>query len=76
MDYVTIECGKCADHYSANKFGYPAAYVAETNEHVDDGQLYDVDEDPIDYNRMYQHALLALAFAYELAATKAPGHDY
>ena len=70
IPYVETKCGyACSDHASARKFGYPSAFVVES-EFADSDHNIHTAEDKIEllsFDHMRQHARLTLGFAYELA---------
>lgn len=74
IPYVETLCGyACSDHASANKAGYPSAFIIESefkdsnhkHIHTTDDLLKYLDED-----HMLQHARLTLGMVYELAFAK------
>lgn len=70
VPYVETKCGyACSDHASASRFGYPSAFVIESQFENSDKKIHTT-EDKIQYlsfDHMLQHAKMSLAFAYELA---------
>ncbi|KAJ5681640.1 uncharacterized protein N7477_001580 [Penicillium maclennaniae] len=70
VPYVETKCGyACSDHASASRFGYPSAFVIESQFENSDKKIHTT-EDKIEYlsfDHMLQHAKMSLAFAYELA---------
>ncbi|OQE22361.1 hypothetical protein PENSTE_c010G07193 [Penicillium steckii] len=70
VPYVETKCGyACSDHASASRFGYPSAFVIESQFENSDKKIHTT-EDKIKYlsfDHMLQHAKMSLAFAYELA---------
>ncbi|BDD54927.1 Leucine aminopeptidase 1 [Monascus purpureus] len=70
VPYVESQCGyACSDNASARKYGYPSAFVMESEfEHSSDRIHTTGDKiDYLSFDHMVQHAKLTLAFAYELA---------
>ncbi|KAK5938890.1 Leucine aminopeptidase 1 [Knufia obscura] len=70
IPYVETKCGyACSDHASASKYGYPSAFVIESDFKYSDSKIHTT-EDKIEYlsfDHMLQHAKMTLGFAYELA---------
>lgn len=70
VPYVETRCGyACSDHASASRYGYPSAFVIESEFENSDKKIHTT-EDKIKYlsfDHMLQHAKMSLAFAYELA---------
>ncbi|KAJ5329102.1 hypothetical protein N7452_009492 [Penicillium brevicompactum] len=70
VPYVETKCGyACSDHASASRYGYPSAFVIESQFENSDKKIHTT-EDKIEYlsfDHMLQHAKMSLAFAYELA---------
>lgn len=70
IPYVETKCGyACSDHASASKYGYPSAFVIESDFKYSDKKIHTT-EDKIEYlsfDHMKQHAKMTLGFAYELA---------
>lgn len=70
IPYVLTKCGyACSDHASASKYGFPSAFVIESDFKYSDTKIH-TSEDKIEYlsfDHMLQHAKMTLAFAYELA---------
>jgi len=73
IPYVETKCGyACSDHASASKYGYPSAFVIESDFKYSDNKIHTT-EDKIEYlsfDHMLQHAKMTLGFAYELAMAK------
>ncbi|KAM5437137.1 Leucine aminopeptidase 1 [Microsporum ferrugineum] len=68
--YADSECGyACSDHASANKAGYPSAFVYEAVLGQDNPAIHSPDDtiDKLDPAKMLEHAKLVVGFAYELA---------
>jgi leucyl aminopeptidase len=67
---VETKCGyACSDHASASRYGYPSAFVIESEFQLSDKKIHST-EDLVKYlsfDHMLQHAKMSLAFAYELA---------
>lgn len=59
----------CSDHASANKAGYPSAFVIESEFKDSNKRIHTTLDtiDKLDFDHMLQHARMTLAFAYELA---------
>jgi len=70
IPYVETKCGyACSDHASASKYGYPSAFVIESDFKYSDSKIHTT-EDKIEYlsfDHMLQHAKMTLGYAYELA---------
>lgn len=70
IPYIETKCGyACSDHASASKYGYPSAFVIESDFKYSDKKIHTT-EDKIEYlsfDHMLQHAKMTLGFAYELA---------
>lgn len=70
IPFVETKCGyACSDHASAARYGYPSAFVIESEFKNSDQRIHTT-EDKLEYlsfDHMIQHAKLSLAFAYELA---------
>lgn len=71
LPYVEFQCGyACSDHASANKVGYPSAFLIETGTKNNAGHHHvHTFEDVwqyLNYYHMEQHARASVAFAYEL----------
>ncbi|KAJ9194392.1 hypothetical protein DTO164E3_5370 [Paecilomyces variotii] len=68
--FVETKCGyACSDHASASRYGYPSAFVIESEFENSDKKIHST-EDKIKYlsfDHMLQHAKMSLSFAYELA---------
>ncbi|ETN42902.1 uncharacterized protein HMPREF1541_02060 [Cyphellophora europaea CBS 101466] len=73
IPYVLTKCGyACSDHASASKYGYPSAFVIESDFKYSDNKIHTT-EDKIEYlsfDHMLQHAKMTLGFAYEMAFAK------
>ena len=73
IPYVLTKCGyACSDHASASKYGYPSAFVIESDFKYSDKKIHTT-EDKIEYlsfDHMLQHAKMTLGFAYEMAMAK------
>ncbi|EFQ99425.1 leucyl aminopeptidase [Nannizzia gypsea CBS 118893] len=68
--YADSECGYgCSDHASANKAGYPSAFVYEAEFGKDNPAIHSPEDtlDKLDPAKMAEHAKLVVGFAYELA---------
>jgi len=70
IPYIETKCGyACSDHASASKYGYPSAFVIESDFKYSDNKIHTT-EDKIEYlsfDHMLQHAKMTLGYAYELA---------
>ena len=68
IPYVLTKCGyACSDHASASKYGYPSAFVIESDFRYSDNKIHTA-EDKIEYlsfDHMLQHAKLTLGLAFE-----------
>lgn len=73
IPYVLTKCGyACSDHASASKYGYPSAFVIESDFKYSDSKIHTA-EDKIEYlsfDHMLQHSRMTLGFAYEMAFAK------
>ncbi|EXJ92823.1 leucyl aminopeptidase [Capronia epimyces CBS 606.96] len=73
IPYTLTKCGyACSDHASASKYGYPSAFVIESDFEYSDKKIHTT-EDLIKYlsfDHMLQHAKMTLGFAYEAAFAK------
>lgn len=73
IPYVETKCGyACSDHASASKYGYPSAFVIESDFKYSDKKIHTT-EDKIEFlsfDHMLQHAKMTLGFAYELSMAK------
>lgn len=70
VPYTTTKCGyACSDHASASKYGYPSAFVIESDFEYSDPKIHTTEDklEYLDFGHMLQHAKLTLGFAYELA---------
>ncbi|KAJ6084337.1 Peptidase M28 [Penicillium sp. IBT 16267x] len=70
IPYVETKCGyACSDHASASRFGYPSAFVIESQFENSDKRIHSTDDliKYLSFDHMLQHAKMSLAFAYELA---------
>ncbi|EGE00396.1 hypothetical protein TESG_07705 [Trichophyton tonsurans CBS 112818] len=68
--YADSECGyACSDHASADKAGFPSAFVYEAVFGQDNPAIHSPDDtlDKLDPAKMAEHAKLVVGFAYELA---------
>ncbi|KAF2858435.1 leucine aminopeptidase 2 [Piedraia hortae CBS 480.64] len=73
IPYVETECGyACSDHASANKAGYPSAFVIESDMKLTSTYIHSERDtiDRLDFDHMIQHGRLTLGLAYELAHAK------
>lgn len=70
IPYVETKCGyACSDHASASKYGYPSAFVIESDFKYSDKKIHTSDDkiEYLSFDHMLQHAKMTLGFAYELA---------
>lgn len=70
MDWVETKCGyACSDHASANKAGYPSAFVIESEFKDSNPHIHSTDDTTkeLNFDHMLRHAKMTLGFAYELA---------
>lgn len=70
IPYVETKCGyACSDHASASRYGYPSAFVIESQFENSDKKIHTTDDQIkyLNFDHMLQHAKMSLAFAYELA---------
>lgn len=70
IPYVLTKCGyACSDHASASRYGYPSAFVIESDFALSNQKIHTT-QDKIEYlsfDHMLQHAKMTLSLAYELA---------
>lgn len=73
IPFIETKCGyACSDHASASKYGYPSAFVIESDFKYSDKKIHTT-EDKIEFlsfDHMLQHAKMTLGLAYELAFAK------
>ncbi|OKL62540.1 Leucine aminopeptidase 1 [Talaromyces atroroseus] len=70
IPFVETKCGyACSDHASASRYGYPSAFVIESEFQYSDKHIHSTDDliKYLSFDHMIQHAKMSLAFAYELA---------
>lgn len=70
IPYVLTKCGyACSDHASASKYGYPSAFVIESDFKYSDKKIHTTDDklEYLSFDHMLQHAKMTLGYAYELA---------
>jgi leucyl aminopeptidase len=70
IPYVETKCGyACSDHASASRYGYPSAFVIESEFQDSDKKIHTTEDviEHLSFDHMIQHAKMSLAFAYELA---------
>jgi leucyl aminopeptidase len=70
IPFVETKCGyACSDHASASRYGYPSAFVIESEFQDSDKHIHSTDDliKYLSFDHMLQHAKMSLAFAYELA---------
>lgn len=73
IPYVLTKCGyACSDHASASKYGYPSAFVIESDFKYSDKKIHTTEDkiEFLNFDHMKQHAQMTLGFAYELAMAK------
>lgn len=73
IPYVLTKCGyACSDHASASKYGYPSAFVIESDFKYSDKRIHTTGDtlDKLSFDHMLQHAKMTLGFAYEMAFAK------
>ena len=67
---MLTKCGyACSDHASASRYGYPSAFVIESDFDHSQKRIHTT-EDKVEYlsfDHMLQHAKMTLGLAYELA---------
>ncbi|KAK9480010.1 hypothetical protein V1514DRAFT_227219 [Lipomyces japonicus] len=69
IPYVETECGyACSDHASAQKVGYPSAFVIESEFKNSNPFIHSTRDtlDRLSFDHMAEHAKLTLGFVYEL----------
>jgi bacterial leucyl aminopeptidase len=73
IPWLETKCGyACSDHASASKYGYPSAFVIESDFKYSDKKIHTT-EDKIEYlsfEHMEQHCKMTTGFAYEMAFAK------
>ncbi|EAS31262.3 leucine aminopeptidase 1 [Coccidioides immitis RS] len=70
IPFVLTQCGyACSDHASASRYGYPSAFVIESEFKRSNQRIHTTGDtvDLLSFDHMLQHARMTLAFAYELA---------
>ncbi|OAP60291.1 hypothetical protein AYL99_05293 [Fonsecaea erecta] len=73
IPYTLTRCGyACSDHASASKYGYPSAFVIESDFEYSDKKIHTTDDviKYLSFDHMLQHAKMTLGFAYEAAMAK------
>ncbi|KAK5197235.1 Leucine aminopeptidase 1 [Exophiala xenobiotica] len=73
IPYTLTKCGyACSDHASASKYGYPSAFVIESDFEYSDKKIHTTDDQIkyLSFDHMLQHAKMTLGFAYEAAFAK------
>jgi bacterial leucyl aminopeptidase len=73
IPYVLTKCGyACSDHASASKYGFPSAFVIESDFKYSDKKIHTTEDkiEFLNFDHMLQHAKMTLGFAYELAMAK------
>ncbi|KAK6542154.1 Leucine aminopeptidase 1 [Orbilia ellipsospora] len=66
---VDTECGyACSDHASANRNGYPSAFVIESTMDNSSESIHSPEDtiDTVDFKHAVEHAKMVVGFAYEL----------
>ena len=70
IPYTLTKCGyACSDHASASKYGYPSAFVIESDFEYSDKKIHTSDDviKYLSFDHMLQHAKMTLGFVYEAA---------
>jgi bacterial leucyl aminopeptidase len=70
IPYTLTKCGyACSDHASASKYGYPSAFVIESDFEYSDKKIHTSDDtiQYLSFGHMLQHAKMTLGFAFEAA---------
>jgi len=73
IPYTLTKCGyACSDHASASKYGYPSAFVIESDFEYSDKKIHTSDDTIkyLSFDHMLQHAKMTLGFVYEAALAK------
>ncbi|ODV59303.1 putative aminopeptidase, partial [Ascoidea rubescens DSM 1968] len=73
IPYTETKCGyACSDHGSATHFGYPSAFVIESEFEYSNPYIHSTKDtvDRLDFDHMAEFVKLTTAFAYELALTE------
>lgn len=73
IPYTLTKCGyACSDHASASKYGFPSAFVIESDFEYSDKKIHTTDDQIkyLSFDHMLQHAKMTLGFAYEAAFAK------
>lgn len=73
IPYTLTKCGyACSDHASASKYGFPSAFVIESDFEYSDKKIHTTDDviKYLSFDHMLQHAKMTLGFAYEAAFAK------
>ena len=73
IPYTQTKCGyACSDHASASKYGYPSAFVIESDFEYSDKKIHTSDDviKYLSFDHMLQHAKMTLGFVYEVAMAK------
>lgn len=74
IPFIPDACGyACSDHASANKVGYPSAFVIESPMKISNPYIHSVMDtiDRLSFEKMEQHARITLGYVYELGL-----HDF
>lgn len=67
---METKCGyACSDHASASRYGYPSAFVIESEFRNSNKKIHSTADlmKYLSFDHMLQHAKMSLAFVYELA---------
>lgn len=70
IPYVETKCGyACSDHASASKYGYPSAFVIESDFRYSDKNIHTTSDtiEKLSFDHMLQHSKMTLGYAYELS---------
>lgn len=70
IPHVSTKCGyACSDHASASKYGFPSAFVIESDFKYTDTKIHTTEDrlEFLSFDHMLQHAKMTLGFAFELA---------
>ncbi|WEW55964.1 Leucine aminopeptidase 1 [Emydomyces testavorans] len=70
IPFVLTKCGyACSDHASASRYGYPSAFVIESEFKHSNRKIHTTADtiDRLSFDHMLQHAKMTLGLAYELA---------
>ncbi|EEP78873.1 LAP2 protein [Uncinocarpus reesii 1704] len=70
IPFVLTKCGyACSDHASASRYGYPSAFVIESEFKRSNQKIHTTSDtiELLSFDHMLQHAKMTLGLAYELA---------